>query len=227
MKAVILNKSGKPAENATKRNNPRSSAKNNGVFNFTWKALKFVLRKTLGLHWQNNIFFERPLNEPVPGIVPKIKVQIRKAIIDDHVKFKGMFNENKYKRLRERFTKGRLCFVAIDGEKVVGQQWVSLDDEYDPELKIGVKVNNNEGYLYDVYVVPEYRSNRLQLVLAAEAMKYLHDQGYEKATTIVAAYNTHSLRTCATEGFIPKRTVFYFTIFGLKFHSWGKYTGKL
>jgi ribosomal protein S18 acetylase RimI-like enzyme len=210
----------------TKLNNVYPRIRQLGIFPFAWLAFRYVLRHTIRVDWNKNLYFASSLDEPILEVVPKIKVQIKLATINDIDKFTSLFDENKCARLKQRFTHGRICFVALDGSKLVGQLWVSLDDEYETEGRIRVKVINNEGYLFDVYVIPEYRNNRLGKYLTFTALKYLRDQGYEKAAGLVTDNNIYSLRAFVSQGLVPKKTVFDFKLFGLQFHRWAKYTGK-
>jgi hypothetical protein len=193
-----------------------------GIGESTWLGFRFLLRKIVGISWQRFIYFERPLDKAIAEITPKIPVRVGLATIDDMDKFKGMFDENKHNSLRQRFTKGQLCFSAQYGSRVVAQQWISYQDEYYAEKQLKIEVKNNEGYLFDAYVVPEYRNNKLYSILIATTLKYLHDHGYEKATTYIADYNKFPLRTCAAQGFIPKRTVLDIDLFGRHYHHWNE-----
>ena len=104
--------------------------KNDGIVTFTIKALKLILRKTIGFIWGTEIIYECLLKMPIEEIEPKIKVTIRAAVEDDLDKFKGIVNERKIKIFRKRFKKDRICFIALDQEKIAYFGWISFDDEY-------------------------------------------------------------------------------------------------
>jgi ribosomal protein S18 acetylase RimI-like enzyme len=226
MEAISLNGQASQVESMTKWYKLYSLIRKHGILKFTWLGLRHILRKTIGLDWWGEIFFERSLKGPIQEVVPKIKVLIMQATIDDLDKFKDKIEINNYERLQQKFRQSKLCFIALDGNRVVGQQWVSLDDHYDLDLKVTIPVNDKEGYLFDAQVTPEYRNNRLQSVLSATALKYLYEQGFDKATTVVMDNNTYSLKTCAAKGFMPKKLLFRLTIFGLRYHRWQKYNKK-
>jgi GNAT superfamily N-acetyltransferase len=211
----------------TIRDRAKALLRQQGTLKTAWSGFRYILRKTLGIHWQTIIFFERQVSEPITEVVPKIPVQIRIATVDDIDKFKNMFDDKKCNLLRQRFTRGEICFVAVVGEKVIAQQWVSYSDEYDPDNRLTVKVNSNEGYFFDTYVLPEYRNNRLHSALVASGLKYIYDRGLKKAIGIVVKNNTYSIKATLSQGFTPKRAVFDFTMFGLQYHHWHKYSGTL
>lgn len=198
-----------------------------GIFNLTWLVFRYILRKTIGFHWGSEILLERSLEEPIQEIIPRIKVSIEQATEDDLDKFKGIVDKNKYNHFQQRFKKGRICFVALDEHKVVAYAWLSLEDEYESVCQVEVKLGNRESYLFDFYVIPEYRNNRLYSTLLATGLTYVHSQACKKAIALVGDKNTYPLRTCASAGFRPKKVVNLFTIFGLRFQHWQEYTGSL
>ncbi len=221
----IFEQSGNPS--GTGSNRLYSLIRKYGILNFTWLAFRYILRKTIGLNWGENILLERSLAEPIQEIVPKTKVRIEQATEDDLDKFKDIVDENRYNLFQQRFRTGRICFMALDGEKAVAFGWMSLEDEYESDCQVEVRLNNKEAYVFDDYVLPEYRNNRLQSALMARRLIYLHSQAYNKAIMFVGDKNTYARKAFASAGCRPKRAVTLFTIFGLKFHRWQKYTGTL
>ena len=201
-----------------------SHIKQRGIINFTFLIIRRLMRTILRIYWNKTIILERSLEEPIREITPKIPVQIMQVTKNDVKILRGIVDEGKYRRFEERFKKDRICFAALHEDEAVGYAWLSLDDEYEPGSKIDVKLNDKEAYLYDDYVVPKYRQNRLQSLLQTNKLKYLHTKGYQIAIGIVEGNNPIGLRTCISVGFVPKRTVTLISIFGFKFHRWQKYS---
>ncbi len=185
-----------------------------GIPRSTWLIIRLIMRITLGLDWWSDIFLERPLAEPIKEIVPKIKVEIRQATVNDLDKFKSVVSEKDLNLFQQRFKRGRICFVALDGYKVAAYSWISLD-EYDTsnghditmQKKIGM--TNKEGYFFDILVIPEYRNNRLQTALDTARLKYVHSLAYNRVLTGITANNTFSLKSAASSGFKPRIFQFY------------------
>jgi len=198
-----------------------------GIISFVWKASRFILRKSMGLDWKREIIAERSLGEPIEEIEPKIKVTIRQATENDLDKFKGIVSESKLELFKERFEKGRICFIALDGERVISFAWISSGNEYESNCRVEVKLNEGEGYLFDDYTLPEYRHNGLQTTLIAKRLAYLQDQGCRRALVFIWDENIQSRKAYSTVGFEGKRTVTLITLFGLKFHRWRKFKGSL
>ena len=201
--------------------------KNDGIVTFTIKALKLILRKTIGFIWGTEIIYEYLLKMPIEEIEPKIKVTIRAAVEDDLDKFKGIVNERKIKLFRKRFKKDRVCFIALDQEKIADFGWISFDDEYESIFQIRVKVNDKEAYWFDCHTMPQYRLNGLHSAVTAKALIYLKDKGCKKVLTHVMKDNIYSRKAFEKVGFKEKRMVTLIKLFNFKHYIYRDFKEKL
>jgi ribosomal protein S18 acetylase RimI-like enzyme len=176
------------------------------------------MRKTLRIDWRKAIIFERSLVEPFQEVIPKANVTIRRATIDDMDKFVGLVDKDKYFRFQQRFKQGKICFIVLDGDKVVAFSWISFQNEYNSEWRCEVKLKDNEAYVFDSFIDPAYRHKRLHSALIFQKFLYLQMQGYQKAIGYVDVDNTYSLKALASSGHQPKKIFTLIEIFGLKFH---------
>ena len=197
------------------------------MIRFTWKALRFILRKSMGIDWRREILAERSLEEPIEEFKPKIKVTIRQATDNDLDKFKGIVSESKLELFKERFEEGRICLIALDGERVISFAWISSENEYEINCCIEVKLNEEEGYLFDDYTVPEYRYKGLQTALITKRLASLKEQAYRKALVFLWDKATYSRKAYSRVGFKGKQVVTLIILFGLKFHRWREFKGNL
>lgn len=201
--------------------------KRDGIKTFIIRALNFILRKTIGFIWRTEIIAECLLEKPIQEIEPKIKVTIRKAVEDDLNKFKGIVNERKIELFRERFKKNRICFIALDQKKIAYFGWISVEDEYESNCQIKVKINDKEAYWFDCYTLPEYRRNGLHSALTVKALIYLKDKGCKKVLTLVMKNNIYSRKAFRKVGFKEKKIVTLIKIFNFKHYIWHDFRGKL
>jgi len=201
--------------------------KNYGIVTSTIRALGFILRKTIGFIWGTEIIYEYLLEMPIKKIEPKIKVTVRAATEDDLDKFKGIVNERKIKLFKKRFKKDRICFMALDQEKIAYFGWISFDDEYESIFQIIVKVNDKEAYWFDCHTIPEYRRNGLHSAITAKALIYLKDKGCKKVLTHVMKNNIYSRKAFKKVGFKEKRMVTLIKIFNFKHYIVRDVKGKL
>ena len=209
-------------ERKTKWNRLSSIIRKHGILKFTWLVFRHVLRKTIRLDWESAIIIEGSLEEPVKEFVPKIEVRIEQATEDNLDKLKGIITKNDYNIFKERFRKGRICFVALDGEKIVAYSWINLDAGYVSDYK-----KEEVAYSFDTYVSDEYRNSGIAVYLQTKIWIYLRDRGYKKVIASVAKNNLPAKKAWRKVGFQGKQTSTLLIIFGLKFRRWQKYTRTL
>jgi CelD/BcsL family acetyltransferase involved in cellulose biosynthesis/ribosomal protein S18 acetylase RimI-like enzyme len=197
-----------------------SLLKQHGILKFTWLVFRYFLRKTIRLSWQKIYILERSLKEPIQAITPKINVRIEQVGENEIHILKDIVDKDKYRRFQDRLRKGRVCIAALDGDRATGFGWISLEDECETDSSIEVKLNDKEAYLYDSYVSPEYRNNKLYAAMLAEEMRYLKSRGYDKAIALIDSENATALKTVKAAGYYPEKTAVVFTVFGRKFHRW-------
>lgn len=202
-------------------------ARREGIIAFSTRALRFILRRSIGLDWRSAIITERSLEEPIRKIEPRIEVTIRKAIQGDIVKFKGIVDERKLELFKKMFKKNRICFIALDHKKIAYFRWISFEDEYESNCQIRVKLNEKEAYLFDAYTVPQYRQDALHTSVTTKALIYLRNKGYKNVLLLVLNKNVYARKALRRIGFKPKKIITLITLFGLKFHIRRKFKGKL
>ena len=195
-----------------------SSLRDKGPMKSAWLALRYALKKTIGLDWIKEIIVERALEEPVQTIVPAKDVVIKQANVDDIFKLNSLVNPQKYQLYQKRNDKGIVCFIALEGDKVIAYSWIKFTSRYQPKKSIP---DNKVAYLYDSFVSPKYRNKRLHSALTAARLQYLRQRGYLKVLTAGQKDNP-SFKTMVQAGFKPTKTVLLFTVFKLQFRLWHK-----
>ena len=201
--------------------------KRDGIITFTIRALNFILRKTIGFIWRTGIIYECSLEKSIHRVEPKIKVIIREAAEDDLDKFKVIVNKKKIEIFRKRFKKNRICFIALDQNKITYFGWISFEDEYETNCQIKVKVNEKNTYWFDCYTVPEYRQNGLHSAVTTKALMYLKDKGCKKVLTLVMKNNIYSRKAFRKVGFEEKKIVTLIKIFNFKHYIYRDFKRKL
>jgi len=200
--------------------------KSKGIIGFTSQAFKFALGKA-GFAWRRGIIAECFLEEIAQEIKPSINVSIRLATKDDLIKFRGMVSRNKLETFKKRFEKGRVCFIALDKDKIAYYRWASLENEYESNFDFTIQLNRNEAYIFDAFSQPQYRRCGLHIAITNKALIYIKSQGYKRVQVVVYANNTFARKTLAKVGFQGKQTVTLVTLFGLKYHLWREFKGNL
>ena len=190
-------------------------------------ACRLALRKGLGIDRVRFIVAERLLDEPFEDIEPGIEAAIRRATADDLERLGRVVTESKLALFRQRFEAGRLCFVALDGEKVAFFGWISLEDEYEPHTQTTIHPGDADVYLYDAHTVPEYRGNRLYPATMTAALQDLKRQGYRKAISIVFESNLAARKAMRRMGFRGRARGTLTKAFGLCRRRRRRFEGEL
>ncbi|MBW2062011.1 MAG: hypothetical protein JRI95_10680, partial [Deltaproteobacteria bacterium] len=110
--------------------------------------MKKIIARLTGLNIRRLIFYELPLDLSLEVPKPKKEVIFREIIKDDLSKFGRLIGEKRIPKMRDRFSQGRLCFGAFDGEVLVNFCWFSLSDEYDIHTETTISVQPGEAYAY-------------------------------------------------------------------------------
>jgi GNAT superfamily N-acetyltransferase len=203
-----------------------TSVKEKGIINTFFLSVKFVLLKITGFRLLDGLFYDRSLEENIYEIRPKKKVVIRQAKENDLEKLYSLVDYKKYSVFKKRFSENKVCFVILNGEIVVGYAWLSVTNEYESNCRIEVRLQDREAYLFDDYVVPEYRHNGLQIALINTRLIYLKSRGYKTAIAIVFDKNTHSRKAYVSAGFQAHKSVILLSLFGCNLHHWQSILGS-
>ena len=225
MEVNTLNNQGNQVENPTKWQKVKSLVKEYGILKSTWLIFRHILRRTIGLDWQRDFLLVRLLKEPIQEITPEISMKIVQVTEVDIDKLKDIINDQQYRHFQERFRKGRICFAALNGEKIVGFNWICLENEIETASYLEIKLNNKEAYSFDAYVIPQCRGKKIITAMVIKNLMHLRLQGYEKVLAVADSKNVPSLKFNKAAGFYPDKKVTSFKIFGLKFNRWRKFTG--
>jgi hypothetical protein len=205
-----------------------SLVKQHGIFKFTWLAFRFILRKAIGIDWWTDIILERSMAEPIKEVVPRIPVVFRQVKENELGIFKGIVTEQEYQRFQQKFRRGRLCFIALDGDKIAAYCWISLDEydltnENDTSMQKEMNMKQKEAYFFDILVFPQYRNNKIQTALDVVRLKYVLGLAYNKVFTTITAKNAFSLKSAASSGFRLYKALKYYRIFGRQFYHVQEY----
>jgi hypothetical protein len=94
-----------------------------------------------------------------------------------------------------RMTRAR-CFGAFANGKLVGYNWIGIDGVPTPGSgrQWLFMLGANEACLFDTYVVPAHRGQRLAAILRGHAHRMLREAGFKKFYSVTLAFNRASRR---------------------------------
>jgi GNAT superfamily N-acetyltransferase len=98
---------------------------------------------------------------------------------------------NTREEIARRFAAGEVCFGILKGEEIVGWLWFNLH-ECTSKLYNFQFNGANHAYLYDLYVVPEYRGRGLSPFLVTQVYPWAQARNFEKVYATINLYNNPS-----------------------------------
>jgi ribosomal protein S18 acetylase RimI-like enzyme len=152
------------------------------------------------LHWIGKIRFHLKYNGLKNTLREMVFINRRMIVIEKEIQYSGegqnkrdidceiltnsnyKFFENKYNLNNVKYyaKKNCECLIAIQEGKCVGYQWWTKDNKFKDLKKIGLELKENEAYLFDLFVFPEYRGSNIPKIIANQTFDYLLDSGTQK-----------------------------------------------
>jgi GNAT superfamily N-acetyltransferase len=96
--------------------------------------------------------------------------------------------------IRPRLERGDVVILAFAGAPLVGFTWIAFADVFESALGVTVRVPPRHFYVYDSYVQPEWRGQRLQAALAHAAYDLAQTRGCQHSLAYISVLNWQSLR---------------------------------
>jgi ribosomal protein S18 acetylase RimI-like enzyme len=109
----------------------------------------------------------------------------------------------------QRFTGGRRCYVAWDGDRIVAYGWASQGSECVGELERAFHMAPDEAYIWDCVTLPEYRGRGLYSGLLAHMLAELRDAGVRRIWIGASLDNHASIKGFMRAGFRPAIRLVY------------------
>jgi GNAT superfamily N-acetyltransferase len=101
-------------------------------------------------------------------------------------------------RFAEYMARGRICFVAWEGERPVGYAWNA--DRVSSDMTATacpLALPPTASYLWNLYVLPHRRGHGIGPALASARLRLARDRGLREGWTMIAPTNYASLRAVA------------------------------
>jgi GNAT superfamily N-acetyltransferase len=166
----------------------------------------------IGLKYVKLLLWERHLTNEIPKTETKIPVEIRLASIRDFER-SPLLKDEAAKRLNE----GDLGFIAVWNGMVVGYLWASFKRKvYLGEIEREVSFKTGGVYLYDGFVLPNFRRKGLFKKLLEEALQYFKSRNVKKANAGTLTNNKAPQKAFKALGFSTVRLVKFVKIFLFK-----------
>jgi ubiquinone/menaquinone biosynthesis C-methylase UbiE len=146
------------------------------------------------VEWGRLVFYARDLDRELPAPATP-GLELRQASAADLARLIYPGRPVTAESLAERFRRGHLCFVALDGEGAASHaRWVSTDQAYIPELDSDVVLAAGEAYMYDGYTRPDARGTGIDGAIRCFIFRSLRDAGFKRVYSYVRADNPMGVR---------------------------------
>jgi ribosomal protein S18 acetylase RimI-like enzyme len=115
-----------------------------------------------------------------------------------------------------RFTGGRRCYAAWDGDRIAAYGWASRGSECVGELERAFHMAPDEAYIWDCVTLPEYRGRGLYSALLAYMFSELRDAGVRRIWIGASLDNQPSIKGFMNAGFRPAIKLVYGRLLALR-----------
>jgi ribosomal protein S18 acetylase RimI-like enzyme len=174
---------------------------------------------------------------PAPFRFAQLNVEELRALIGQHPQ---LFDESQVRQLTiERIN----CFAIFNGQIVAAFAWLATGNipaefNHNGDLLAGLPIEmpDDTGYIYNVFVMPEYRGQRLYGALVTGLAHFVLDRGITRLLLTTDTTNHSSLRAVRRMGFQDLGRAWLFRLGRLSIASYppspvfdsvrfGRYTG--
>lgn len=114
-------------------------------------------------------------------------------IIVDKSNYKQYQKEHNLENIKYYCKQGAKCVMAFKEDKCLGYQWWTQDNKCKDLKKIGVRLKDNEAYLFDLFVFPEFRGTKIPKMIAQETFNCLSSMAVDKIYGYYFADNVKAL----------------------------------
>jgi GNAT superfamily N-acetyltransferase len=126
--------------------------------------------------------------------------------------------------VRGAYARGDACMAALEGERVLGYAWLSIGRS--PHASgLWIEAHAGSGYVYDVFVRPECRGQRIAPWLYVALDRYLTQHGRRAVLSAIDWDNARSARAALRAGARECGAVVLLRLFGAHL-AWCSHAAK-
>jgi GNAT superfamily N-acetyltransferase len=102
---------------------------------------------------------------------------------------------NTLEEVTRRFDIGEVCYGMLTGDTIAGYCWFNLKECTSKLYNFSFE-GRKAAYLYDLYVLPEYRGRGLSPFLVTEIYPWARDEEFEQVYATINLFNNPSNGLC-------------------------------
>lgn len=198
----------------------RRALKKDGVLFLLKKLARKI--KYLTFRTTCSIWFCKSLSEPVDSTAkhPDIDINFLKEdksrlinwLREHNARFPWMYKE---KEIQLAETDKHIYASILHHGDIIGYIKVGINNVYIHDFDKAVCFPNDSAFVYDTFILPEYRGKNIASYAISRTIDFLREAGFKKLWCHIEKWNTASLKTFQKAGFIPKGTIRFSRVLGL------------
>jgi len=164
------------------------------------------------------IWFERDLTNEIIDYQPKIPVEIDTSSTDKAIEWVKSLNQlwmTDPKEINTALDNNHCWATAHINGKIIGCNRIGFRNVFITDFNKVVEFPKKMSFFYDIYTIPEQRSNGVAMYLVIQSLKFCKSKGYTKVGNHVPAWNKASIRVSEKMGFKRVCYIRNFRIFGV------------
>ncbi|MCP4746137.1 MAG: GNAT family N-acetyltransferase [Desulfobacteraceae bacterium] len=165
------------------------------------------------------IWHENVLNRKHTGITPAIPLHI------DFTNFAVTFNWIKthnidwminQKELQTALKEKHYWLNIKHKERIIGYLKIGFGSVYINDFRQIIHFSKDTAFIYDTFVMPEFRNKKVAAYFINEACDFLKTKGFKRVLCHIPQWNRSSMKAYGSAGFKKKKFVRWIKFFGFK-----------
>lgn len=191
-----------------------------GVIRKAWKRIGNYIYYTT-----NSIWYERKLDNYLPAFIPRIDletyflVQDKSEIIEwleiNRSRFPWIVSKNETDFAQSY---QHPFFILKYKKNIIGYIKIGIGPTYINDYNKAVIFNPETAFIYDTFILPEYRGMNLTVFSLLEVARYLKEQNYTRILCCIEEWNNSSKKAFEKAGFISRDSIRFIRIVSFSFY---------
>jgi hypothetical protein len=85
------------------------------------------------------------------------------------------------------------CLIALKNKRPIGHIWWIKNSEQKKLSKLGLKIGDDEAYLFGLFVLPEHRGTYITNLIVFEVLNNLFDKGVKRCFGFYVSHNVRAM----------------------------------
>jgi len=164
-------------------------------------------RFRIPLHYYDVHYYRQRIPQEIPSIQPKVSIRVEELTMNTVKEMETWLPESKADLFRKRLSTGKEGLVCRSDDQIVYHTWYTDRDEYDASTNMWVRLEPEEGYIFDSFCRREFRGKSIHSYMHTLRLNRLKDKGCKFAVGVVHTTNFSSRFSLFRSGYRADRRV--------------------